>query len=296
MKAFVFPGQGAQFSGMGKDLFDVSSQARARFEEANDILGFDIASIMFEGSDEALKQTKVTQPAIFLHSVILAECLGDGFQPDMVAGHSLGEFSALVAAGALQFADGLQLVSARANAMQKACELQPSTMAAVLGLDNEVVEEICAKMEGVVVAANYNCPGQLVISGEVPAVEAACAALSEAGARRALMLPVGGAFHSPLMEPAREELASAIANADIQAPRCPIYQNVSAEPTIDPDLIRQQLVAQLTAPVRWTQTMQTMIADGATEVTEVGPGKVLQGLFKKVDRAFPTVSAGLETA
>lgn len=296
MKAFVFPGQGAQFSGMGKDLFDASSQARARFEEANDILGFDIASIMFEGSDEALKQTKVTQPAIFLHSVILAECLGDGFQPDMVAGHSLGEFSALVAAGALQFADGLQLVSARANAMQKACELQPSTMAAVLGLDNEVVEEICAKMEGVVVAANYNCPGQLVISGEVPAVEAACAALSEAGARRALMLPVGGAFHSPLMEPAREELASAIANADIQAPRCPIYQNVSAEPTIDPDLIRQQLVAQLTAPVRWTQTMQTMIADGATEVTEVGPGKVLQGLFKKVDRAFPTVSAGLETA
>ena len=296
MKAFVFPGQGAQFSGMGKDLFDASSQARARFEEANDILGFDIASIMFEGSDDALKQTKVTQPAIFLHSVILAECLGDGFQPDMVAGHSLGEFSALVAAGALQFADGLQLVSARANAMQKACELQPSTMAAVLGLDNEVVEEICAKMKGVVVAANYNCPGQLVISGEVPAVEAACAALSEAGARRALMLPVGGAFHSPLMEPAREELASAIADADIQAPRCPIYQNVSAEPTIDADLIRQQLVAQLTAPVRWTQTMQTMIADGATEVTEVGPGKVLQGLFKKVDRAFPTVSAGLETA
>lgn len=296
MKAFVFPGQGAQFSGMGKDLYDASSQARTRFEEANDILGFDIASIMFEGSDDALKQTKVTQPAIFLHSVILAECLGDGFQPDMVAGHSLGEFSALVAAGALQFADGLQLVSARANAMQKACELQPSTMAAVLGLDNEVVEEICGKMEGVVVAANYNCPGQLVISGEVPAVEAACAALSEAGARRALMLPVGGAFHSPLMEPAREELAAAIANADIQAPRCPIYQNVSAKPTIDPDLIRQQLVAQLTAPVRWTQTMQTMIADGATEVTEVGPGKVLQGLFKKVDRAFATVSAGLETA
>lgn len=296
MKAFVFPGQGAQFSGMGKDLYDASPQARARFEEANDILGFDIASIMFEGSDEALKQTKVTQPAIFLHSVILAECLGDTFQPDMVAGHSLGEFSALVAAGALQFADGLRLVSARANAMQKACELQPSTMAAVLGLDNEVVEDICSQTEGVVVAANYNCPGQLVISGEVPAVEAACSALSEAGARRALMLPVGGAFHSPLMEPAREELASAIANADIQAPRCPIYQNVSAEPTSDPDLIRQQLVAQLTAPVRWTQTMQTMIADGATEVTEVGPGKVLQGLFKKVDRAFTTMSGGLETA
>ncbi|MGB0179372.1 MAG: ACP S-malonyltransferase [Flavobacteriales bacterium] len=296
MKAFVFPGQGAQFSGMGKDLYDASPQARARFEEANDILGFDIASIMFEGSDEELKQTKVTQPAIFLHSVILAECLGETFQPDMVAGHSLGEFSALVAAGALSFADGLRLVSARANAMQKACELQPSTMAAVLGLDNDVVEDICNTIDGVVVAANYNCPGQLVISGEVPAVEAACAALSEAGARRALMLPVGGAFHSPLMEPAREELASAIAQADIQAPRCPIYQNVSAEPTSDPDLIRQQLVAQLTAPVRWTQTMQTMIADGASEVTEVGPGKVLQGLFKKVDRAFPTQSAGLEVA
>lgn len=296
MKAFVFPGQGAQFPGMGKDLYDASDKARARFEEANDILGFDIASIMFDGTADELKQTAVTQPAIFLHSVILAECLGDDFQPDMVAGHSLGEFSALVAAGALSFADGLRLVSARANAMQKACEQQPSTMAAVLGLENEVVERICNDTDGVVVAANYNCPGQLVISGEVPAVEAACAALSEAGARRALMLPVGGAFHSPLMEPAREELATAIAEADIQAPRCPIYQNVSAEPTGDPDLIRQQLVAQLTAPVRWTQTMHTMIADGASAVTEVGPGKVLQGLFKKVDRAFPTVSAGLETA
>ena len=296
MKAFVFPGQGAQFPGMGKDLYDASDKARVRFEEANDILGFDIASIMFNGTADELKQTAVTQPAIFLHSVILAECLGDDFQPDMVAGHSLGEFSALVAAGALSFADGLRLVSARANAMQKACEQQPSTMAAVLGLENEVVERICNDTDGVVVAANYNCPGQLVISGEVPAVEAACAALSEAGARRALMLPVGGAFHSPLMEPAREELATAIAEADIQAPRCPIYQNVSAEPTSDPDLIRQQLVAQLTAPVRWTQTMHTMIADGASEVTEVGPGKVLQGLFKKVDRAFPTVSAGLETA
>ena len=251
---------------------------------------------MFEGSAEELKQTNVTQPAIFLHSVILAECLGDAFQPDMVAGHSLGEFSALVAAGALGFKDGLSLVSARANAMQKACELQPSTMAAVLGLENSAVENICANTNGVVVAANYNCPGQLVISGEVPAVEAACEALTEAGARRALMLPVGGAFHSPLMEPAREELATAIDQADIQSPRCPIYQNVSAEPTSDPQLIRQQLVAQLTAPVRWTQTMEAMIADGAKEVTEVGPGKVLQGLFKKVDRAFPTASAGLEMA
>ncbi len=296
MKAFVFPGQGAQFSGMGKDLHDASQDARMRFEQANDILGFDIASIMFEGTAEELKQTKVTQPAIFLHSVILAECLGDAFQPDMVAGHSLGEFSALVAAGALGFEDGLSLVSARANAMQKACELQPSTMAAVLGLENTVVEDICGDTDGVVVAANYNCPGQLVISGEVPAVEAACHALTEAGARRALMLPVGGAFHSPLMEPAREELATAIAQADIQSPRCPIYQNVSAEPTSDPQLIRQQLVAQLTAPVRWTQTMEAMIADGAKEVTEVGPGKVLQGLFKKVDRAFPTASAGLEMA
>ena len=296
MKAFVFPGQGAQFSGMGKDLHDASQDARMRFEQANDILGFDIASIMFEGTAEELKQTKVTQPAIFLHSVILAECLGDAFQPDMVAGHSLGEFSALVAAGALGFKDGLSLVSARANAMQKACELQPSTMAAVLGLENNVVEDICGNTDGVVVAANYNCPGQLVISGEVSAVEAACHTLTEAGARRALMLPVGGAFHSPLMEPAREELATAIAQADIQSPRCPIYQNVSAEPTSDPQLIRQQLVAQLTAPVRWTQTMEAMIADGAKEVTEVGPGKVLQGLFKKVDRAFPTASAGLEMA
>lgn len=296
MKAFVFPGQGAQFSGMGKDLYDASELARARFEEANEILGFDIASIMFEGTEEELKQTAVTQPAIFLHSVILAECLGDAFAPDMVAGHSLGEFSALVAAGSLSFADGLRLVSARANAMQKACELEPSTMAAVLGLDNDVVENVCRDTDGIVVAANYNCPGQLVISGEVPAVEKACEALTEAGARRALVLPVGGAFHSPLMEPAREELAAAIAEADIQAPRCPIYQNVSAEPTRDPALIREQLVAQLTAPVRWTQSMEAMIANGATEVTEVGPGKVLQGLFKKVDRAFPTVSAGLETA
>ena len=296
MKAFVFPGQGAQYSGMGKDLYESSSAARVRFEEANDVLGFDISSIMFEGTDEALKQTAVTQPAIFLHSAILAECLGDTFNPAMVAGHSLGEFSALVAAGSLNFADGLRLVSARANAMQKACEAQPSTMAAVLGLDNDVVERVCEETQGVVVAANYNCPGQLVISGEVPAVEAACQAMSEAGARRALMLPVGGAFHSPLMEPARAELAAAIEDADFQAPRCPIYQNVSAEPTNDPGLIRKQLVAQLTAPVRWTQTMEAMITDGAKEVTEVGPGKVLQGLFKKVNRAFPTASAVLETA
>ena len=294
MKAFVFPGQGAQFSGMGKDLFDTSSMAQSRFEEANDILGFNIAEVMFQGTDDELKQTAVTQPAIFLHSVILAECLAESFDPDMVAGHSLGEFSALVAAGALQFADGLRLVAARANAMQKACESQPSTMAAVLGLENDVVESICDATQGIVVAANYNCPGQLVISGEVPSVQAACDALTEAGARRALMLPVGGAFHSPLMEPAREELAKAISSADLQTPRCPIYQNVSAEPTINPDVIRTQLVAQLTAPVKWTQTMNAMIADGANHVTEVGPGKVLQGLFKKVDRAFPTASAGLE--
>ncbi|MDA0728066.1 MAG: ACP S-malonyltransferase [Bacteroidetes bacterium] len=296
MKAFVFPGQGAQFSGMGQDLFEASPAARQRFEEANDILGFDISSIMFSGTDDELKQTAVTQPAIFLHSVILAECMEEAFRPDMVAGHSLGEFSALVAAGSLTFAEGLRLVSARANAMQKACELQPSTMAAVLGLENGVVERICEDTEGIVVAANYNCPGQLVISGEVPAVEAACLALSDAGARRALVLPVGGAFHSPLMEPAREELAKAIAEADLRAPRCPIYQNVSASPTTDPAVIREQLVAQLTAPVKWTQTMEAMIGDGATEVIEVGPGKVLQGLFKKMDRAFPTQSAGLIVA
>lgn len=295
MKAYVFPGQGAQFPGMGQDLFESSTVAQARFKQAEDILGFDIASVMFEGTPEQLKETKVTQPAIFLHSVILAECLGDAFEPSMVAGHSLGEFSALVAAGSLSFEDGLRLVSARANAMQEACERQASTMAAVLGLDNDVVEQICKATEGTVVAANYNCPGQLVVSGEVPAVEAACEAFTEAGARRAILLPVGGAFHSPLMEPAREKLAKAIADADIQPPRCPIYQNVSAEPTSDPELIRTQLVAQLTAPVRWTQTMEAMMADGASEMTEVGPGKVLQGLFKKVDRAFPTSGAQLET-
>jgi [acyl-carrier-protein] S-malonyltransferase len=280
---------------MGQDLFESSTVAQARFKQAEDILGFDIASVMFEGTPEQLKETKVTQPAIFLHSVILAECLGDAFEPSMVAGHSLGEFSALVAAGSLSFEDGLRLVSARANAMQEACERQASTMAAVLGLDNDVVEQICKATEGTVVAANYNCPGQLVVSGEVPAVEAACEAFTEAGARRAILLPVGGAFHSPLMEPAREKLAKAIADADIQPPRCPIYQNVSAEPTSDPELIRTQLVAQLTAPVRWTQTMEAMMADGASEMTEVGPGKVLQGLFKKVDRAFPTSGAQLET-
>ena len=293
MKAFVFPGQGAQFPGMGKDLYDSSSIAKQRFEEANDILGFNISEIMFSGTPEDLKQTKVTQPAIFLHSTILAEVLGDQINPDMVAGHSLGEFSAMVVAGGMAFADGLKLVSARANAMQEAGEAIPSTMAAVLGLENKIVEDVCASTDGVVVAANYNCPGQLVISGEIPAVEAACEALTEAGARRALMLPVGGAFHSPLMEPAREKLASAIEATEINQLRCPIFQNVSAQPETNIDTIRKNLVAQLTAPVRWTQSMEAMIAYGATSVTEVGPGKVLQGLFKKVDRAFPTESAAL---
>jgi len=293
MKAFVFPGQGAQYPGMGKDLYDASSIAKQRFEEANDVLGFNISDIMFNGMPEDLKQTKVTQPAIFLHSTILAEVLGDQINPDMVAGHSLGEFSAMVVAGGFSFADGLKLVSARANAMQEACEATPSTMAAVLGLENSIVEDVCANTDGVVVAANYNCPGQLVISGEIPAVEAACAALTEAGARRALMLPVGGAFHSPLMEPAREKLASAIEATNISELRCPIFQNVSAQPETDLDTIRKNLVAQLTAPVRWTQSMEAMIAFGATSATEVGPGKVLQGLFKKVDRAFQTESAAL---
>ena len=293
MKAFVFPGQGAQYPGMGKDLFDTSDIAKKRFEEANEILGFNISDIMFNGTPEDLKQTKVTQPAIFLHSTILAEVLGDQINPDMVAGHSLGEFSAMVVAGGILFADGLKLVSARANAMQEACEATPSTMAAVLGLENNVVEDVCANTDGVVVAANYNCPGQLVISGEIPAVEAACSALSEAGARRALMLPVGGAFHSPLMEPAREKLASAIEATAINELRCPIFQNVSAQAETDIDTIRKNLVSQLTAPVRWTQSMEAMIDYGATSVTEVGPGKVLQGLFKKVDRGFPTSSAGL---
>ncbi|MBU2019004.1 MAG: ACP S-malonyltransferase [Bacteroidetes bacterium] len=291
MKAYVFPGQGAQFSGMGKDLYDFSPTAKQLFHQANEILGFDIMKIMFEGSDEELKETKVTQPAIFLHSTILATCLGENFKPDMVAGHSLGEFSSLVANKTIQFEDALRLVSQRAQAMQKACEAQPSTMAAILGLEDEVVEKICASINGVVVPANYNCPGQLVISGAFPAVEEACAKLTEAGAKRALILPVGGAFHSPLMEPAREELAAAIKATTFNVPTCPVYQNVTASAIIDPNVIKENLIKQLTAPVRWTQTMNQMIADGCAEVIEVGPGKVLQGLFKKVDRAFPCSSA-----
>ena len=291
MKAYVFPGQGAQFTGMGKDLYEQSELARNLFAKANDILGFDIQQIMFEGSEEALKQTNVTQPAIFLHSTILAACLGESFKPDMVAGHSLGEFSALVANKTLSFEDGLRLVAQRAAAMQKACELEPSTMAAILGLEDEVVERICAETDGVVVAANYNCPGQLVISGSIGAVEAACAALTEAGAKRALILQVGGAFHSPLMEPAREELAAAIEATHFSTPSCPVYQNVNAKAVTDPAQIKANLVTQLTGAVRWTQIMQNMLADGCTEVIEVGPGKVLQGLFKKVDREIPTSSA-----
>lgn len=291
MKAYVFPGQGAQFSGMGKDLYENSAIAKNMFDQANEILGFDIQKIMFEGTDEELKETKVTQPAIFLHSTILAACLGDAFKPDMVAGHSLGELSALVANKVLKFEDGLKLVYKRALAMQSACEAVPSTMAAILGLEDEVVEKICAEIDGVVVAANYNCPGQLVISGSIPAVDEACAKLTEAGAKRALKLPVGGAFHSPLMEPAREELAAAIKATTFSTPICAVYQNVNASAVTDPQTIKDNLVAQLTAPVKWTQIMQNMIADGATEVIEVGPGKVLQGLFKKVDRAFPCSSA-----
>ena len=293
MKAYVFPGQGAQFSGMGKDLYNSSDLAKKLFAQANEILGFDIQKIMFEGSDEELKQTKVTQPAIFLHSTILAACLGDNFKPDMVAGHSLGEISALVANQTLSFEDGLRLVSKRAMAMQAACEAVPSTMAAILGLEDHVVEDICKSIDGIVVAANYNCPGQLVISGAIPAVEEACTKLTEAGAKRAMILQVGGAFHSPLMEPAREELAKAIESTTFKTPVCPVYQNTIAKAVTDPNEIKRNLIDQLTAPVRWTQIMQQMIADGATEVIEVGPGKVLQGLFKKVDRAFPTSSAEL---
>jgi len=293
MKAYVFPGQGSQFVGMGKDLYEGSELAKEMFEKANDILGFRITDIMFEGEADELKQTKVTQPAIFLHSVILAKTLGDSFKPDMVAGHSLGEFSALVANGTLNFEDALRLVSARALAMQKACEVVPSTMAAILSLEDDVVENICAEIDGIVVAANYNCPGQLVISGSVEAINIACEKMTEAGARRALVLPVGGAFHSPLMEPAREELEAAINNTTFNTPSCPIYQNVPANAVTNPEDIKANLVAQLTAPVKWTQTMQQMIADGASSVTEVGPGKVLQGLFKKVDRKFETMSAEL---
>lgn len=291
MKAYVFPGQGAQFSGMGKDLYENSEVAKELFEKANEILGFRITDIMFEGTDEELKQTRVTQPAIFLHSVILAKVLGNSFQPDMVAGHSLGEFSSLVANGTLCFEDALRLVYQRAMAMQKACEAEPSTMAAILGLEDEKVEEVCNNVDGIVVPANYNCPGQLVISGAVPAVEKACELATEAGAKRALVLQVGGAFHSPLMEPARAELAAAIEATVFNTPSCPVYQNVVAKAVSNPEEIKKNLVDQLTAPVRWTQTMNQMIADGATEVIEVGPGKVLQGLFKKVDRQFPVSSA-----
>ena len=293
MKAFVFPGQGAQFPGMAQDIYDASSTIRDRFTTAESILGFDIADVMFNGTVEALKQTAVTQPAIFLHSVLLAEAIGEDFDPGAVAGHSLGEFSALVAAGAMNFEDGVRLVSERAQAMQAACEATPSTMAAVLGLEDAIVEKICNDSEGVVVAANYNCPGQLVISGEVTAVETACAALTEAGARRALILPVGGAFHSPLMEPARARLAAAISKTPFSAPRCPIVQNATATAETDPDIIQNNLIAQLTAPVKWTQSMRTMMDLGVQEAVEVGPGKVLSGLFKKVDRKFPVSSASL---
>jgi [acyl-carrier-protein] S-malonyltransferase len=290
MKAYIFPGQGAQFSGMGKDLYE-NPIAKDLFEQANEIIGFRISDIMFSGTEEELKETKVTQPAIFLHSVILAKTLGDDFKPDMVAGHSLGEFSALVSAAALSFEDGLRLVITRANAMQKACEIQPSTMAAILGLADNIVEEICSSIEEVVVAANYNCPGQVVISGSITGVDKACEALTAAGAKRALKLNVGGAFHSPLMEPARVELQEAIEKVSISSPICPIYQNVYPQANNDPQKIKENLITQLTGAVRWTQAVEQMIADGASEFVEVGPGNVLQGLVKKVNRAMPTSSA-----
>lgn len=293
MKAYVFPGQGAQYTGMGKDIFEYSPIAKKLFEKANVILGFDIMEIMFNGSAEDLKETKVTQPAVFLHSVALAKALGNSFQPDCVAGHSLGEFSALTAAGILSFEEGLKLVSQRAIAMQKACEIEPSTMAAILGMEDAEVEAICDSIDEVVVAANYNCPGQLVISGSLKGIELACEKAKEQGAKRALPLPVGGAFHSPLMEPAREKLAIAIHEAPFTKGICPIYQNVSAKPESDLEVIKENLIKQLTAPVRWTQIMQEMIANGCEEIEEVGPGKVLQGLFKKIDRKFPTSSASI---
>lgn len=291
MNAYIFPGQGAQFVGMGLDLYETYPLAQELFEQANDILGFRITDIMFEGTPEDLKQTKVTQPAIFLHSVILSKVMGEAFRPDMVAGHSLGEFSALVANEVLTFEDGLKLVSQRALAMQKACELQPSTMAAVLSLSDDIVERICGETPGIVVAANYNCPGQLVISGEVAAIELACEKMKEAGARRALVLPVGGAFHSPLMEPAREELAAAIENTVFSKPKCPIYQNVPTTAVTNADEIKENLILQLTAPVKWTQSVQNMIKDGAKMFTEVGPGKVLQGLVRKINAEAETSSA-----
>ena len=288
MKAYVFPGQGAQFVGMGKDLYDNNAEAKEMFEKANEILGFRITDLMFAGTEEDLKQTKVTQPAIFLHSVLLAKSLGEEFQPDMVAGHSLGEFSALVAAGALSFEEGLKLVSKRAMAMQKACEIRPSTMAAVLALPDEKVEERCAERDDIVAPANYNCPGQVVISGTIEGIDAACEKMLAAGAKRAMKLKVGGAFHSPLMQPAQEELAEAIAAAEFKTPRCPIYQNVDGKPHTDPAEIKENLIKQLTAPVRWTYDVQEMIKDGATEFVELGPGSVLQGLVKKIDRSVAT--------
>lgn len=291
MKAYIFPGQGAQYEGMGKDLYDRFPLAKELFDKANEVLGYVITDIMFNGSAEDLKQTKVTQPAIFLHSVISARLMGNDFKPDMVAGHSLGEFSALVAAQAMSFEDGLKLVYARAMAMQEACEIKPSTMAAVLALDNETVEQVCQDTPGIVVAANYNCPGQLVISGEIEAVNQACETLKEKGAKRALVLPVGGAFHSPLMEPAREKLAKAIMTTNIKNPICPVYQNVVAKAVTDKNIIKENLIAQLTAPVKWSQSIQQMIADGGTEFIEVGPGKVLTGLMRSIDRSVTALKS-----